>query len=99
MADILIRGMEMPKNEPLTITITPEGKVFRAFIPGSCGEVVPLPEEYKKLGDTIDAIAQKVYAALDALDRGTDNDWARAALEEANQILDVYYKKEVSDNG
>lgn len=48
---------------------------------------------------TINAVAQKVYAALDALDRGTDNDWARVALEEANQILDVYYKKEVSDNG
>jgi hypothetical protein len=46
---------------------------------------------------TIDAIAQKIYAALDALDRGADNDWARAALEEANQILDAYYK-EVPDN-
>lgn len=51
MADILIRGMEMPKNEPLTITITPEGKVFRAFIPGSYGEVVPLPEGHGRLGD------------------------------------------------
>lgn len=51
MADILIRGMEMPKNEPLTITITPEGKVFRAFIPGSYGEAVPLPEGRGRLID------------------------------------------------
>lgn len=49
MADILIRGIEMPKNEPLTITITPEGKVFRAFIPESYGEAVPLPEGHGRL--------------------------------------------------
>ena len=51
MADIVIRGMEMPKNEPLTITITQEGKVFRAFTPESYGEAVPLPEGHGRLID------------------------------------------------
>ena len=54
MADIVIRGIEMPKNEPLTITITPEGKVFRAFIPGSYGEVISLPEGHGRCIDAED---------------------------------------------
>ena len=55
--------------------------------------------EYQAKDSTIDVVAQKVYAALDAPDRGTDNDWARTALEEADQILNTCYKKKVSSNG
>ena len=42
--------------------------------------------------DIVDALAKKVYAALDALDRGQDNDWARETLEDASRILDTYYE-------
>lgn len=65
MADIVIRGMEMPKDEPLTITITPEGKVFRAFIPGSYSEVIPLPEGHGRLVDE-DEVKTRMTRKMDA---------------------------------
>lgn len=45
----------------------------------------------------IDLLSEQIYNALDALDRGADNDWAREALEKANAILDDYYKTKRKD--
>ena len=60
MADIVIRGMEMPKSGGiLCINIFPDGKVTRQ-LDLSCEQIAtagPLPEEHGRLGD------------LDALDR------------------------------
>lgn len=42
--------------------------------------------------DIVDTLAKKVYEAIDALNRGQDNDWAREALEDASRILDTYYE-------
>lgn len=97
MADIVIRGIEVSESLDIILN-TCTGKVVYSTTNGmtwkEATNFVVLPEGHGRVGDTVDTIAQKIYAALDALDRGTDNDWARAALEEANQILDDYYKKE-----
>lgn len=114
MADIVVRSMEMPEScFECVLTHSffrnlhcDELEGMGSFIDlphvndrhPNC-PLIPLPERHERLCDTVDAIAQKVYAALDALDRGINNDWARAALEEANQILNAYYKKGVIDNG
>lgn len=102
MADILIKGIEVAEGLDIILN-TCTNKVVYSKNNGmtwkeAAGFIV-LTDGHGRVGDTVDTIAQKIYAALDALDRGTDNDWARAALEEANQILDDYYKKEVYDNG
>ena len=57
------------------------------------GEDVRSEKCQTMIPDAADAIEQlqkriihlefKIYTALDALDRGADNDWARKALEEA----------------
>lgn len=46
----------------------------------------------------IDLLSEQIYNALDALDRGADNDWAREALEKASAILDDYYKAKRKDD-
>ena len=45
-----------------------------------------------EINDIVDALAKAIHDALDALDRGQDNDWAREALEGADRILDAYYE-------
>lgn len=61
MADILIRGMELPKSGGiLCINISPEGKVTRQF-DLSCKQIataVPLPEGHGRLGD-LDALQEE----------------------------------------
>ena len=37
--------------------------------------------------ERVDHLEDCIYSALDALDRGTDNDWAREALEAAYKPL------------
>ena len=39
----------------------------------------------EKLNKRIDFLMNCIYEAEDALDRGADNDWARAALEKAER--------------
>lgn len=39
----------------------------------------------EKMNQRIDFLMNCIYEAEDALDRGTDNDWARAALEKAER--------------
>lgn len=52
MADILIRGMEMPENEPLRIVLNPNGQLFVDHgVTFTEYEAVELPEH----GDLIDA--------------------------------------------
>lgn len=103
MADILIRGMGMPKSGYIEMLLkVNDGEIYYNYAGDKevkSADFIPLPEGHERVRDTIDAIAQKVYTALNALDRGANNDWARAALEEANQILDAYYKKEINYNG
>lgn len=47
MADILIRGMEMPK-EPTPLTLYPDGH-WNDYTDGSNGKFVPLPSEHGRL--------------------------------------------------
>ena len=61
MADIVIRGMEMPKSGGiLCINIFPDGKVTRQ-LDLSCEQIataVPLPEGHGRLGD-LDALQEE----------------------------------------
>ena len=51
MSDILIRGMELPKNEPLRIVLNPNGQLFVDHgVTFTEYEAVELPEH----GDLID---------------------------------------------
>lgn len=54
MADILIRGMEMPKEGYLPLNIYPDGRVS-CNLNYDCARAVPLPEKHGKLGD-LDAL-------------------------------------------
>lgn len=40
----------------------------------------------EKLNKRIDFLMNCIYEAEDSLDRGADNDWARAALEKAQNV-------------
>ena len=52
MSDILIRGMELPKNEPLRIVLNPNGQLFVDHgVTFTEREAVELPEH----GDLIEA--------------------------------------------
>ena len=42
----------------------------------------------EKLNKRIDFLMNCIYEAEDSLDRGADNDWARAALEKAERGQD-----------
>lgn len=57
MSDLLIRGLEMPKNgETITITICDDGIVFEELRePGSVFKAIPVPP-HGRLGD-LDALA------------------------------------------
>jgi len=44
-----------------------------------------------KLKEIIDTLIESINNALDALDRGNDNDWAREALEKVSPTIDRYY--------
>lgn len=67
MADILIRGMEMPK-EPTPLTLYPDGR-WNDYTDGANGEFLPLPERHGRLGD------------LDALEKELAFDYAYAAAK------------------
>lgn len=43
----------------------------------------------EELNQRIDYLMKCIYEAGDALDRGADNDWARAALEKAEEKTDA----------
>lgn len=76
MADLVIRGMEMPKgNNAISIIIFSNGKVSLAHDKkyAEYAEAVPLPERHGRLGDldelettVIDAI-EKGFNAVDIL--------------------------------
>ena len=68
MADILIRGMEMPKDWDLWLCIDTGGTVYnvKPVITGTAQEVgtaIPLPEGHGRLGD-LDAVAKEAYRRL-----------------------------------
>lgn len=44
-----------------------------------------------KLKEIIDTLIESINNALDALDRGNDNNWARKALEKVSPTIDHYY--------
>lgn len=70
MADILIRGMEMPKNgEHTTITVYGDGVWCAHFDNEPHGKAVPLPEKHGRLGD-LDAM----YIQLHSLYHGAISD-------------------------
>ena len=72
MADILIRGMELPKNEPLRIVLNPNGQLFVDHgVTFTEYEAVELPEH----GDLIDR-----DALIKTCNEIIDEDWnAKAA--------------------
>lgn len=45
-------------------------------------------DSIEELNKRIDFLMNCIYEAEDALDRGTDNEWARAALEKAERGQD-----------
>ena len=65
MGDILIHGMEMPK-EPIALIIYPDGKVFRVSHPEQIAEAVPVPP-HGKLFDA-DAILQEATKGEEPFD-------------------------------
>ena len=73
MTDILIRGMEMPKNEPLRLVLNPNGQLFVDHgVTFTEYEAVELPEH----GDLIEkqtALAalysDYAYAAMDIIEK------------------------------
>lgn len=61
MADILIRGMEMPKENDILVFDTWHGGMYArstANIGTKSYEVLPLPEGHGRLGD-LDALAER----------------------------------------
>lgn len=93
MADILIRGMEMPKgNEAVTITIFPNGKVSlahdRRF--AEYAEAVPVPDH----GRLIDADALGEFPFnMDFCDGGEADEWVRNAptiIPASEEVYDKY---------
>ena len=106
MADILIRGMEMPKDGHIVVRIYANGDVCEPTpCPGvwrKVGELSPLPEKHGRLGD-LDALIAKHSV--------TKFDWSEAVdvsdIEAAPTIvpadvtdIDVGSKKEGgTDNG
>ena len=72
MPDILIRGMELPKNEPLRIVLNPNGQLFVDHgVTFTEYEAVELPEH----GDLIDR-----DALIKTCNEIIDEDWnAKAA--------------------
>ena len=61
MADILIRGMELPKNEPLLVKINPDGSVSTTAKNGyKKYKAVPVPPH----GRLIDADALTISTAV-----------------------------------
>ena len=74
MADILIRGMELPKNEPLRIVLNPNGQLFVDHgVTFTEYEAVELPEH----GDLI----SREQAFQMMLDRGYQKEAAGVILE------------------
>lgn len=51
----------------------------------------------KQIKEICDALIESINNALDALDRGNDNDWAREALEKISPTIDRYYDMERVD--
>lgn len=74
MSDILIRGMELPKNEPLRIVLNPNGQLFVDHgVTFTEYEAVELPEH----GDLI----SRNQAFQMMLDRGYQKEAAGLILE------------------
>ena len=65
MSDILIRGMELPKNEPLRIVLNPNGQLFVDHgVTFTEYEAVELPEHGDLIDrDAFDADARKRYCS------------------------------------
>jgi len=89
MSDILIRGMELPKNEPLRLVLNPNGQLFADHgVTFTEYEAVELPEH----GDLID-IRNAVNAMfalgnyhLNDYEKGW-NDGIKAVIENAPVIV------------
>lgn len=89
MADILIRGMEMPKDRSLWLLIRPDGKVYKIKNGGKYGELkigtaVPLLEGH---GDLIDKA--EAYDRIAEQEGGNyiDMDSVGLGLEECQIIV------------
>lgn len=50
--------------------------------------MIQAADAIEKLNKRIDFLMNCIYEAEDSLDRGADNDWARAALEKAERGQD-----------
>jgi hypothetical protein len=65
---------------------------FGAIMPAAENPITALYNEaadaIEKLNKRIDFLMSCIYEAEDSLDRGADNDWARAALEKAERGQD-----------
>lgn len=70
MADILIRGMEMPKDHPVLVFIWPDGRVFPygLYESNEWDEVkaIPIPEGHGRIGD-LDALKADVEGFIECM--------------------------------
>ena len=88
MADLVIRGMEMPKgNNAISIIILSNGKVCLAHDKkyAECAEAVPLPEGHGRLIDA-DAVMEIIRAhdyPLTAHFNSTDNGMFTLGIQQA----------------
>jgi hypothetical protein len=86
MADIVIRGMEMPKDRPVCVYIWPDGRVFPAGLYKSNEwdgvKAVPLPEGHGRLGD-LDELHERIALWIRRYKRSFTDDqlvWLTAIL-------------------
>lgn len=87
MADILIRGMEMPKdNNAISIIIFSNGKVSLAHDKkyAECAEAAQLPEGH---GDLIDRDALRKEIDANRPGRSYEDGWALTVMDHAPTIV------------
>lgn len=77
MADLVIRGMEMPTDASLWILIRPDGTVHKLKVGGKHGEpqqgvAVPLPEGHGRLIDA-DELAEDLQLDVENYQRALDD--------------------------
>lgn len=60
MADILIRGIDMPKEYGRCVVIFPDGRVTTEYGTQVIATAIPFPEGHGRLGD-LDALRKAMY--------------------------------------
>jgi hypothetical protein len=84
MADILIRGMELPKNEPLLVKINPDGSVSTTAKNGykKYEAVQVLPH-----GRLVDALYIRDGIIQKWMDMAGDSNMYKCGMEDAYEVI------------